>query len=329
MSFDYLIDKIAAAPITSAPFNHIQINGFFSDTHFSQITTTPEIALPAAKSDEHLFEQLFNSGWKIISFPGCITDHRTYLEWHKHKNTNQTLNNSACEGFGVTLRLVAPKSAMLEDLSAFMATEKFHIALAERFNIAIDKVFYDGGVQKYLDGYEISPHPDDRRKALTYMVNVNPGRISETQDHHTHYLKFKNAYKYVEIYWDGHPNEQRCWVPWDWCDSSKVQTENNSIVIFSPNNQTMHGVKAKYDHLPYQRTQLYGNLWYHENPTLPTPSWEDFVITPGAYKAAHRPVSSLQSTLRAMVPNPVRACIRKVLRRDAQSVVADRKLGGY
>jgi hypothetical protein len=27
---------------------------------------------------------------------------------------------------------------------------------------------------------------------------------------------------------------------------------------------TKHAVKLEYDHLKFQRTQLYGNLWYHE-----------------------------------------------------------------
>jgi hypothetical protein len=150
--------------------------------------------------------------------------------------------------------------------------------LAKKFGIDMDDVFYDAGIQKYLDGYEISPHPDIRKKALTYMVNINPGDKSERSGHHTHYLTFKDAYKYVEAYWKGNPNKDRCWVPWDWCETKKIQTENNSIVIFSPDNNTMHGVKAVYDHLAYQRTQLYGNLWYHEIRTDGMPSWENFLF---------------------------------------------------
>ncbi len=83
-------------------------------------------------------------------------------------------------------------------------------------------------------GYEISPHPDICQKALTYMVNVNPSEASETADHHTHYLKFRPEYKYVQAYWEGNLDVNRCWVPWEWCESVKTQTANNSIFIFAP-----------------------------------------------------------------------------------------------
>ena len=63
-------------------------------------------------------------------------------------------------------------------------------------------------------------------------------------------------------------------MPWDWCEVQKTQTENNSIVIFSPSNDTLHAVKADYNHLTYQRTQLYGNLWYSRVACDSTPPWE-------------------------------------------------------
>lgn len=110
------------------------------------------------------------------------------------------------------------------------------------------------------------------------MVNINPGRMSETQTHHTHFLRFRPTYKYVQAFWEGNPQLDRCWVPWGWCETAKIQDRNNSIVIFSPNNDTLHGVKARYDHLAYQRTQLCGNLWYHELPTQGMPCWEKFAI---------------------------------------------------
>ncbi len=42
----------------------------------------------------------------------------------------------------------------------------FRHCLAEKFRINEHTVFYDAGIQKYLDGYEISPHTDIRKKLL-------------------------------------------------------------------------------------------------------------------------------------------------------------------
>lgn len=322
MSFDYIIDKILAAPMERAPFDHLYIHNLFSPEHFAEIIAAPETALHDLASDEQLFDTLFANGWKIISFPGCITDKKIYLDWHKNKHLKQTQNNSACEGFGMTLRLSRHRSDVLQKLSAFLESEKFQHALATKFAIAPSDVVYDWGIQKYLDGYEISPHPDIRRKALTYMVNINPSPTSEREEHHTHYLSFKDEYKYVESYWDGHPQEDRCWVPWDWCNSHKVQTENNSIVIFSPSNKTMHGVKAKYNHLKNQRTQLYGNLWYNENKTLPMPAWEDFVIQ------ARLPQSpSITQKVKASIPAPLKRFVKEkiLVHKNKDDTVASRK----
>lgn len=106
------------------------------------------------------------------------------------------------------------------------------------------------------------------------MVNINPSQTSESNDHHTHYLKFKKEREYVKKFWEGNPEIDRAWVPWDWMETAYQQTKNNSIVLFSPSNDTMHGVKANYNHLETQRTQLYGNLWYPENKTIGNLEWE-------------------------------------------------------
>lgn len=278
MPYSYLLEKIRSAAFTEEPYRHIQINNFFNPQDFKDIISASEIALPVQTTDEGLFDSLFANGYKIIEFPGCITNKDTYISWHKSKKQNHHLHNTSCEGFGVTVRLTTPQSKIIHDLAAFLNSSEFQRTLAEKFDIAMPDVFYDAGIQKYLDGYEISPHPDIRRKALTYMVNINPSLYSETSEHHTHYLTFKDSYKYVQTYWEGNPTKDRCWVPWDWCESKKTQPENNSMVIFSPNNATMHGVKANYDHLIYQRTQLYGNLWYHAHNVVGTPSWEDLQI---------------------------------------------------
>jgi hypothetical protein len=92
--------------------------------------------------------------------------------------------------------------------------------------------------------------------------------------HHTHYLRLDPEHDYVRRVWEREPTFERTWVPWDWCETVKTQPQNNSIVLFSPGNNTIHGVKASYNHLGGQRTQLYGNIWYKESPRLRDVEWE-------------------------------------------------------
>lgn len=258
--FNYLIEKILSAEFSEVPFRHIEIEDFFSAEHFAGIVTAPEIRIEPAASDEVLCNSLLNAGWVPIQFPGGTTSIPDYLAWRKGKSGYR--NVETCEGFGIVFRLAKPESSLIARLDVFLRSESFLSALAQKFEIDRASVVDDGGIQKYLDGYEISPHPDIRTKALTFMVNINPHSNSEEQDHHTHYLVFNDKWRYIQEFWRHNPQFDRAWVPWSWCRTIKQQVKNNSIVIFSPSSDTMHAVRARYDHLKGQRTQLYGNLWY-------------------------------------------------------------------
>lgn len=272
--FDYLIEKIAKAPFQDVPFKHIEIKDFFNSDDFQEITSSAEVDLEPAESDKDLFESLFKTGYRIIQFPGCVTDKDEYMEWRKNGKPRARKYQKTTEGFGMTLRLTEPTSPLMTELRDFFASETFNQALAGKFDLDLDEMIVDNGIQKYLDGYEISPHPDNRRKACTFMVNINSGTRSEVRNHHTHYMKFKESYQYVPHFWAGNPDIQRCWVPWDWCETVKQQTENNSIVLFSPNDFSLHAVIADYDHLSGQRTQIYGNLFSKEKPNYSHQSWK-------------------------------------------------------
>jgi hypothetical protein len=315
VEFQYLLQQIESAGVQDYPFRHVHIRNFFSQQHFAQILSSTEIAIPAVQNDEHLFAELFARGYKIIDFPGCVIDRDVYVNWHREKGPTN-LTNTSCEGFGMTLRLKATRSPIIAELTQFMSSIEFQLTLATKFGLDLSALHYDTGIQKYLDGYEISPHPDTRNKALTYMVNINPGIGSEMQDHHTHYLHFKDEFRYIETYWAGHPQEDRCWVPWTWCESRKLQRENNSIVIFSPTNNTMHAVKASYNHLASQRTQIYGNLWYREKQTNDGPRWEDFVIQRPA------PRRTLQDRIKSIVPAQVKGWV-KPRKDDDKNVISN------
>ena len=274
-NFDYVIEKIATTPLSEEPFKHLYIADFFSDEHFSQIISSPEVNIIPTESDEELLQALYAQNFKEITFPGTTTDIPHYLAWHKSRAVSR-MTDVNCEGFGVTLRLQQTKpGTILDDVAKFYKSQRFWEALADRFQIDLSDVTTDIGLQKYLDGYEISPHPDIRKKALTFMINVNPSPFSETLDIHTRYLKLKPEFQHVLKYWEENPKVDRCWVPWSSCDVYKQQPKNNSMVIFSPANDTLHAVKAAYDHLATQRTQFYGNLWNKTSSATSLPRWDE------------------------------------------------------
>jgi len=275
--FEYLLRKIKRSKFKNYPFKHTYIENFFNHHDFKKITSSKEICLKNLKSDNDLFNNLFNNNYKIINFPGCITNQTKYINWHKNKKKYNLKNNSACESAGMTLRL-DPKNYFLKKISAFFNGKIFNKVIAKKFNINFSDCYIDGGIQKYLDGYEISPHPDLRKKALTFMININPNENSKNRNHHTHYLKFKKDKEYIKYFWEGNPDAERPWLPWNYCESVFTQKKNNSIVIFSPSNDTLHAVKADYNHLVGQRTQLYGNLWFKNSKNKKIYSWEDFEL---------------------------------------------------
>lgn len=278
MKYDYILEKISSAEFSTHPFYHIEIDRLFEENDFDEIIGNVDIKIPKAKDDTDLLNLLFNAGYRIIEFPGCTQDYREYIDWHRKKEISKKTNTS-CEGFGVVLRQTSPKSQVIRNLIDFLESEKFVNCISKKFGLLASDCKYDCGIQKYLDGYEISPHPDIRRKALTYMVNINPNMNSHLEDHHTHYLTFKKEYEYVNRYWEGNVNVDTCWIPWEWCNIEKSQVKNNSLVIFAPGADTVHGVKTSYDHLVNQRTQLYGNLWFKENPASHTDTkWEQLQI---------------------------------------------------
>jgi len=301
--FDYLLQKIVDAPYETDPFRHVYIQDFFSAADFAEIVGAPEIDVPAASSDDELFDILHAHGYRAVQFPGCITSRDDYIRWHARRKTSHKIH-SACEGFGVTLRLAEARTPLIAELMQFLSSERFNRTLAEKFDLRLERSIVDNGIQKYLDGYEISPHPDIRAKAATFMVNINPHPNAETLEHHTHYLRFRPKYEGVQQKWEEAPNFDRCWVPWGWCDTVKTQPKNNSIVLFSPQNDTVHAVRARYDHLPAQRTQLYGNLWHADYPKLTTREWEDLGMDKGELTLAgakRMAIRALRSAKRGLV----------------------------
>ena len=205
-------------------------------------------------------------GWKTIMFPGCTVEKSAYLEYRK---TGQIGDNTPemCEGFGIALRLERNQDEFLDEYINFFNSEEFINSISNKFNInRTNKETIDSGLQKYLDGYEISPHPDIRKKLLTFMINVNTNINSEEINHHTHLLNLRKEYLNINKFWEENPLSDRTWLPWDWCQTSFLHKQNNSLIAFPPCNESIHAVKAFYNHLNDQRTQFYGNLWLEKSP---------------------------------------------------------------
>jgi len=271
-----VLHKIDAAEVRAEPFRHLYIADLLEPQDFDAVVRSPAVDFGPCASDKELCARLEQHGWQIKAHPGCIVDLDEYLRWHAGETTT-VRNQETCEGFGVAFRLRMFAEARLRDIAAFFESDEFLGALARKLDIDYAATTKEAGLHKYLDGYEISPHPDWRKKALTVMINVNPSPISEQLDFHTHYLSLKPRWQFIQEFWANNPEIDRCWVPWDWCDTVYRQTANNSMVAFAPGNDTFHAVRVRYRHLETQRTQFYANLNFRTSSTMPKMcSWRDF-----------------------------------------------------
>ena len=271
--FNYLIDKINDAPFVEEPFRFVYLENFLSAAHLDIITNDAQIKFPEFASVEGMIEYLRYQGYKPQPFPGCTTDEQAYIQWASTGDGAKPSHaHGLIEGFGMAYRMHAFKTQFLEDLMTFLNSKEFLSCIRNKFGIS-DDVFVETAIQKYLTGYEISPHPDIRKKALTYMLNINPRPVKGCG---TYFMKFKPEWEHIYDFWKSESRVDRCWVPWDWCESEFVQLENNSITIFAPGDKSLHAVKLDYDHLSTQRTQIYGNLWWSNKPKVQPLTWQHF-----------------------------------------------------
>ena len=198
------------------------------------------------------------------------------------KKNEWPVDKARLEGFGLTFRFSKYGNKKIENLVSYLNSPRFHRALETKFSIS-RTCRIETAIQKYLSGYEISPHPDIRSKCLTYMINVNTDPASEEMPIHTHLLRFKDNKKFISEFWKHNSDFDRDWVPWEWCETEKEINRNNSLIMFAPSHGTLHAVKLRYDHLNFQRTQLYGNLWYTDVPfSLPMVTFKQFEISPSS-----------------------------------------------
>ena len=275
-NFTYILEKIQNAEIIKYPFPHLDIKNFLSKEHLELVINEKQIHFEKKNTHDEIYEELINNGWEILDFPGCTSnwnDYKNYIQNDKKYSSSEPVEN-----VGITFRLYNYQNNCIKNLIEFMNSNEFHETLKEKFNINEDTEIITA-IQKNLTGYEISPHPDIRRKCMTYLLNINNNKEIENLDCNTHLLEFKDKYKYIPKYWEKNINVQRCWVPWSWCNTIKTMSENNSMVIFHPDNNppTLHAIRLKYNHLKYQRTQIYGNLWYKKPPKTRLSNYKELI----------------------------------------------------
>ena len=265
--FDYLIDKIRNALFTEYPFKHVTIANFFDPEHFNMIVSDSQIKCREFNDNRDLIDGLISLGYAPQPFPGCVTDIEQYLQYLDNPSKNfsryhiEGYGRDVIEGYGMTMRMKEIRSQFLIDLNEFLNSDRFLTTLREKFDI-VDGVRVETAYQKNLSGYEISPHPDTRNKALTYMVNIYTDPVASKLDIHTRLMRFNEKYCYLYAFWKHNLDVDPRWVPWDWCEEILQTNINNSITIFRPSFDTLHAVKLNYDHRVMQRNQIYGNLWY-------------------------------------------------------------------
>lgn len=269
--FNYIIDKIKDAEFSTEPFKHLYVENLLSDEHLNLFTKNSQVCFEHFTSTEQLIDHLLSNSYEIQKFPGCTESISEYL---KHlKSGSWPVDTQRLEAFGLAFRLKKINDIKLKELVDFLNSPTFQQALIDKFEIVRPNVI-ETAIQKYLTGYEISPHPDVRGKCLTYLINTNTTDLAEQDTTiHTHLLKFKKEKTFVKDFWKNNYEYNTDWVPWDWCDSQKIISKNNTLVMFRPSYDTLHAIKLKYDHCKFQRTQLYGNLWYTDVVKIKKLKW--------------------------------------------------------
>lgn len=291
--FEYLIEKINNTNFTSSPFKFLYIEDFLHRDDFDNMLACNQFADTNCSTPIELLETLKDRGWQSVRHPGTFINEKDYLLWRQnHQIDSKSIISgdvaltNLCEGSGFALRLKKQPPLISELLDLFRSSQ-FIDCVHQKFSLdgSLDTYMIDTGIQKYLNGYEISPHPDIREKALTWMLNLN-SNSSELENYHTHFSEFKPNKSYIYELWDHYPDIQRQWIPWDWTDTTFMQNKNNSITIFSPSNKSLHAVRAIYNDLNNQRTQLYGNIWYEDiscksfTSNYQQSTWNDLVYRP-------------------------------------------------
>ena len=113
-------------------------------------------------------------------------------------------------------------------------------------------------INKDLNGYEISPHPDITGKVITYQINLSNTNTLDNYDLSTKFHTIKpGCLKYIK---ELSKKKLRPWGKWEWFDKgTPIPYKQNTFMAFPPSNISYHSVKLEnYPQEKYQRTILRG-----------------------------------------------------------------------
>jgi hypothetical protein len=261
-NFDYIITKIQKAKLIKQPFNHYIIKNIFSDEHYAALQESGEINLKPSRDIHELVKNLLNNNYEIETFPGCVTDVNEYVNAIKSNNfviAREKFRNGGISSFGMCFKLKS-KNKFIKKIQDFFCSKPLLDCIKKKLKVSIPTT-YNFGIQKYLSGYELSPHPDIRTKKATLMLNINHRELNNDTSVHTCLLRPKENAKKIIEFWKKNKEVERNLLRWDDCEMVETHNDTNSLLMFSPSDDSLHGVKLKYNDLKYQRTNLYANLW--------------------------------------------------------------------
>ncbi len=232
---NYIIKKIQDSVIIEKPFPHIIIHNFFEDEDLTKILNNIEI--------ENLNE--IEKKYIKVHYPGA-------------KSSKEELTKRPT-GVGLVYALKEDYHKNNVKLNKVLNSEDFKKVLFKKLNIPKN---IDGWnvyqINKDLNGYEISPHPDITGKVITYQINLSNTDILDNYDLSTKFHTIKpECLKYIK---ELSKKKLRPWGKWEWFDKGKSITyTQNTFMAFAPSDISYHSVKLEnYPQEKYQRTMLRG-----------------------------------------------------------------------
>ena len=232
---EYIIKKIENAEIIVKPFPHIIIHNFIEDHDLKNIIENIEI--------DNLNE--IEKKYKKVHYPGA-------------KLINEEITNRPT-GIGLVYSLKDEYLNNNIELNTILSSKDFKQVLFKKLNISKN---IDGWnvyqINKDLNGYEISPHPDITGKVITYQINLSNTNILDNYELGTKFHTIKpECLKFIK---ELSKKKTRPWGKWEWFDKGKsIPYKQNTFMAFAPSDISYHSVKLEnYPQEKYQRTMLRG-----------------------------------------------------------------------
>ena len=278
-SLTYLTEKIEASEPRKTPYKHLIIENYLEQKELEAILTDERTQTETCENDETLCRELNRKGYKPSWLPGSTDNIEDYLASRTEKRKISLNTTCKSKGMAFALKKISSGST-LDEVINYMRSDEYWDAIYRACKVnKNDKQRYVA-YTKYLDGHEISPHTDSRHKPVTFLLNLNQKNLNLPEESNTKIMRLKKEYKYIAEYWKYNKNVDRCWLPWDCCETVNEHSKNNSLLILPASNTSFHAIKLDYNHLKGQRSMIYGSAWGKSERFYEFPTWDDLEIKP-------------------------------------------------